>query len=106
MHWFFRGTIAMITGWVVGSAAYTFIWGAIDVLGYGHLYHSEQTVKVVWFLTFPVTSLCAIIPYATLTRLTSRARARKIELETRCRRCGGILRGLTEPRCPACGEQI
>lgn len=26
--------------------------------------------------------------------------------ETRCRRCGHILRGLTEPRCPECGERI
>jgi amino acid transporter len=27
-------------------------------------------------------------------------------LETRCRRCGYILRGITEPRCPECGEHI
>ncbi len=26
--------------------------------------------------------------------------------ETRCRRCRYILRGLTEPRCPECGERI
>jgi len=26
--------------------------------------------------------------------------------ETRCRRCGYVLRGLTEPRCPECGERI
>jgi preprotein translocase subunit SecY len=26
--------------------------------------------------------------------------------ETRCRRCGYILRGLSEPRCPECGERI
>jgi hypothetical protein len=26
--------------------------------------------------------------------------------ETRCRRCGHILRGLSEPRCPECGERI
>jgi rubrerythrin len=26
--------------------------------------------------------------------------------ETRCRKCGYILRGLTEPRCPECGESI
>ncbi len=26
--------------------------------------------------------------------------------ETRCRRCRYILRGLREPRCPECGEQI
>ncbi len=26
--------------------------------------------------------------------------------ETRCRACGHLLRGLTEPRCPECGERI
>lgn len=26
--------------------------------------------------------------------------------ETRCRRCNHILRGLTQPRCPECGEPI
>ncbi len=25
---------------------------------------------------------------------------------TRCRACGHILRGLSEPRCPECGERI
>ncbi|MCH8054513.1 MAG: hypothetical protein IH895_10665 [Planctomycetes bacterium] len=26
--------------------------------------------------------------------------------ETRCRKCGYILKGLTEPRCSECGERI
>jgi len=26
--------------------------------------------------------------------------------ETRCRKCRYILRGITEPRCPECGERI
>lgn len=26
--------------------------------------------------------------------------------ETRCRQCGHVLRGLSEPRCPECGERI
>ncbi len=26
--------------------------------------------------------------------------------ETRCRECGYILRGITEPRCPECGKAI
>ncbi len=28
------------------------------------------------------------------------------EPETRCRKCGYILRGITEPRCSECGERI
>lgn len=35
-----------------------------------------------------------------------RRAARRGDDETRCRRCGHILRGLTEPRCPECGERI
>jgi len=29
-----------------------------------------------------------------------------LDRETRCRKCGYILRGLAEPRCPECGERI
>jgi len=32
--------------------------------------------------------------------------ARKLAKETRCRKCQYILRGLSEPRCPECGEVI
>jgi rubrerythrin len=30
----------------------------------------------------------------------------RADRETRCRKCGYILRGITEPRCPECGEPI
>jgi predicted RNA-binding Zn-ribbon protein involved in translation (DUF1610 family) len=33
-------------------------------------------------------------------------RARAQNNETRCRKCGYILRGITEPRCPECGTSI
>ena len=32
--------------------------------------------------------------------------AMPFERETRCRQCGYILRGISEPRCPECGERI
>ncbi len=31
---------------------------------------------------------------------------RRRDNETRCRKCGYILRGISEPRCPECGERI
>jgi len=31
---------------------------------------------------------------------------RRRDNETRCRQCGYILRGLSAPRCPECGEAI
>jgi hypothetical protein len=41
------------------------------------------------------------------THLDGRSRAfKRGDNETRCRRCGHILRGLSEPRCPECGEKI
>ena len=33
-------------------------------------------------------------------------RRQQEDAETRCRKCGHILRGLSEPRCPECGEKI
>lgn len=50
----------------------------------------------------PVAAL-ALLLYLGLTRLAIRAHA---ENETRCRRCGYILRGLQEPICSECGERI
>lgn len=34
------------------------------------------------------------------------SRNQPTDRETRCRRCGHVLRDLTEPRCPDCGEKI
>ncbi len=34
------------------------------------------------------------------------SRSRPHDRETRCRKCGYILRGLAEPRCSECGERI
>ena len=31
---------------------------------------------------------------------------RRTDKETRCRKCGYILRGLSAPKCPECGEHI
>ncbi|MHC4800425.1 MAG: hypothetical protein ACYTF1_27610, partial [Planctomycetota bacterium] len=42
--------------------------------------------------------------YGLLTRYYSPEKIQ--ERETRCRKCGYILRGITEPRCPECGEKI
>ena len=49
----------------------------------------------------------ALFAIGAFTLLEShRKAARRGDDETRCRRCHHILRGLTEPRCPECGERI
>ena len=58
-------------------------------------------ISVGWFL--PVV-LIAFGVYGVLTwRLGPRAQS---DGETRCRKCGYILKGITEPRCSECGERI
>jgi hypothetical protein len=44
---------------------------------------------------------CAVLGWILLTFIDARG-----EFECRCRRCGHILRGLSQPRCPECGEGI
>jgi hypothetical protein len=45
-----------------------------------------------------------LVSYGLLTRILGH---RAVQTgESLCRKCGHILRGLTEPRCPECGERI
>ena len=54
---------------------------------------------LVWALP---TLLVTLSAFGLLTHFAGIATAH----ELRCRRCHYILRGLTEPRCPECGEAI
>ena len=60
-----------------------------------------------WYLQFSPLGFKLLVTSAVFVILRqlmdARGRAGK---ETRCRKCGYILRGLTEPRCPECGERI
>ena len=49
--------------------------------------------------------LLAILIYVKLTR-RFHPKADFLDGETRCRKCGYILKGITEPRCSECGERI
>ncbi len=46
----------------------------------------------------------AVFVYGFITRYLPSRQA--IDGHLRCRKCNYILRGLTEPRCPECGERI
>lgn len=53
------------------------------------------------FCGFPLVAIIGLMYLA-----YRMVRKRSLDLETRCRKCGYILRGITEPRCPECGERI
>jgi hypothetical protein len=102
MHWFRRTTIATVfasTCGVLMLAAleefYTFGWKP-----YPSLWHFGFSASIVWILP---TSVLTAAAYALLTW---RYGPRRVDTETRCRKCAYILRGITELRCPECGEAI
>ena len=98
MHWFWRVTTAIVAGVFVGNVV-----GSLCGI---HVVSTQSTPG--WFarveLILPITSSVGVIVFAVLTHLF---RKRPFpDNETRCRKCGYILRGLPEPRCPECGERI
>ncbi len=63
---------------------------------------AKRRSPAVWM---PVCLFLAIIGLVILAILPKGAGAVD-DGETRCRKCGYILRGISEPRCPECGERI
>lgn len=68
----------------------------------------ERSISMLfaWFWYMPyywgvVPLVAAVLAHALVARP-----ARMRDSESRCRRCQHILRGLTEPRCTECGEEI
>jgi DNA-directed RNA polymerase subunit RPC12/RpoP len=59
-----------------------------------------------WLILIAGMLACVGIPVAVVVILVVALRKKDGDRETRCRRCGYILRGISEPRCPECGERI
>lgn len=112
LHWFWRATIAIVVacgyGWVSVTASaspHKAVADAITIaLGAqpdGLSWLGAVGVLVAWFV--PIL----LIAFATYGLLTWRLGPRvPSDRETRCRQCGYILRGISQPRCPECGERI
>jgi len=115
MHWFWRAVIAVMVGAVVRD---TMTSGAIFAIAdRGYTWMVAGCFKQPWLIrcdtwqgrlcdavVFGVPPILAgLVVYGLLGRLGS---ARIPESQTRCRKCGYILRGISEPRCPECGERI
>ena len=98
MHWFWRAVIAAV------ASSWVCIPLVILVFAIGGLFKTYEPSPVVAFV---IWYGAVILPCQLLTVVMYRLLGKeRIDGETRCRRCGYILRGITEPRCPECGEGI
>ena len=101
MHWFWRAMIAAVVSSVLFRAG---LYAALC------LYWRGLVRPLSWTSWLSMVGVClplallAILIYAVLThRFGPDVTA---DGETRCRKCGYILRGIPEPRCSECGERI
>ncbi len=93
MHWFWRAAIALVVGGIVGLLVLFLAASSLDGMGQA----GEQTAFVI---ALAISNAAAITAYvwADLDK--------HWEDECRCRKCDYILRGISAPRCPECGERI
>ncbi len=113
MHWFWRAVIAagigaafsVLSGWALAGHLKSFqvvmmtLW---DTLLGGQL-RNEGSLTAAMILVWALpTLLVTLAAFGLLTHFAGTPTGH----ETRCRKCNYILRGITEPRCPECGEQI
>ena len=104
MHWFWRAAI----GVTAGSACLAPLHWLLGVVQ-EKLFQVSQPLWEAFHVplqlaSFLLVCVISITVYGWLTRKYYDLKAQ--DTETRCRRCGYILRGITEPRCPECGERI
>lgn len=69
------------------------------------LYQQSQSVRWTFHgfevLTIILFAVCACVGWVMIIQADMR-----VDEYTRCRKCRHILNGLSEPRCPECGEPI
>lgn len=99
MHWFWRGMIAVAAGSV--SIACLTLAGLL-----ARRFLPAQSPPVVIALATLAIVVSQAVGLAAYSALTRAYGPKGLGTETICRRCGYILRGITEPRCPECGEPI
>ena len=112
MRWLGRALVSIVAGLLVGHLWFNRSLECGQWLSL-HLPHANDYERFwLWrviyasigtILVFAPACTTVMAVYAISCRSTSRATDKQ---HTRCRRCDYILRGITEPRCPECGERI
>lgn len=100
MHPFWRGSIAVVAGVMAAATCYTLTFLLIDGRDSNTAIFKALWVSAV-LSVFLLSPAVAVVVHGRLIR-----RYGLEPRETCCRRCGYILRGISEPRCPECGERI
>jgi len=112
LHWFWRVAIAVVVACIYSGLSVTVftrlhervanaIVAVFDSQMHMGRWVTGVSFPIAWSL--PIT-LLAFAVFGLLTRFFGPRHPS--DNETRCRKCGYILRGITEPRCPECGERI
>ncbi len=115
MHWFWRALVSTAVACIYGASTsfngpldgtHKSLFNAVLQLE-ARLFDGSKTNldeqvgwAVAWVLPYCVLLLAV---FGLLTLCFARDRRRG---ETFCRNCGDILRCISEPRCPECGERI
>src|SRR5689334_11366531 len=107
MHWLWRATIAILVCW--GFYYAPLVWVGSTTTWRCSLFtyffypmpHPDDLLKGLLYTA--IAGVITIGVFVGLGRLFSSDQSLE---ETRCRKCGYILRGISEPRCPECGERI
>ncbi len=110
LHWFWRGAIATLVACGYGGLSVSVnerfhdsVMRSVQGLLPGP---STQPWKVAWSVPVAYFAPVVLLGFATYGVLTALWGRRPFDGETRCRKCGYILRGISEPRCSECGEPI
>jgi hypothetical protein len=112
LDWFWRGAIAVAAA-LAFSAINTLMLlsnGPVRSLGLGLRAQLEPWTGLIGAQVLTGVIMDAVpllaVGFGTYGLTTWAAGQRVGDGETHCRQCGYILRGLSEPRCPECGEAI
>ena len=100
-----RGSLSAVGRLLVSLLAGTLAYG---IVVFGTLLVINRTPSLEALGLALVATISALIPAGTslITYFTVPVSTAEQLRQTLCRRCGYILCGISEPRCPECGERI